>query len=307
MNALDFLNSRFRISFKKKTGEANFPCPRCGHNQFYFNVYKRLGHCKRASCHWSPTLKDLIQFVGSSVNVDLEDSPAPKQEKVPVALPPDSVPILSRELFSHCSRCETVAEYLERDRNISRQKIYQYDIHETENRIYVPVYFNGELVNYVGRLKWWYTVTNGQRYKYASGTSTSAYLFDWDRAKFLKQLTLVENTFNAIWLSEFGVTTNFGSSLSSEQIDLIANSGIKSVCLVWDEGAESSAEKSVVRLKDSGVKAIYLKILGQPDNHKIDCIQNMIRLGHSQAETGKVLSLNIKHPTGDCSWEKIKI
>ncbi len=306
MKALDFLNSRFEIHYSKKTGEAQFKCPRCSHKGFYFNVRKGLGHCKRASCHWSPSLKELISYVGSSTSVELDKSEAPKKEKVKVTLPSDAVPLLSRNLSSHCLRCETASMHLETDRKISRQKQFQYNIHETENRLYVPVYFDSDLVNYVGREKWWYLVQSGQRYKYHPGVVTSDFILNWDQLKFIKQLTLVENTFNAIWLQELGVSTNFGSSLSENQITMIINSSVKTVALLWDQGADESAEKAVNRLKNAGVRSVFIKINGQPDQHTEDCIKNMIRLAHQEAERGKLLSLNIQHPLGSCDWEKIK-
>lgn len=306
MKALDFLNSRFRGSYNKKTFEFHTTCPKCSHSQFYFNTRKGLGHCKRANCHWSPTLKELISFVGSSASVDLDDSEVPKKEKVKVTLPSDATPLLSRDLTAHCIRCETTISHLEADRNISRKKQFQYNIHETENRVFVPIYFNNDLVNYVGRAKWWYLVQSDQRYKYHPGASTSDFIFNWDQMKFIKQLTLVENTFNAIWLSELGVSTNFGSSLSQNQCSLIENSNIKSVVLLWDEGSEINAEKAVNRLKNAGVRSIFIKICNQPDDHTEDCIKNMVRLGHQEAERGKLGFLNIQHPVGDCDWGQIK-
>lgn len=307
MKALDFLNSRFEVSYNKRSGEANFSCPKCSHKGFYFNVRKGLGHCKRASCHWSPSLKELVSYVGSSSSVDLEKSEPVKKEKIKVSLPEDAVPILFRNLTPHCQRCDVTSSHLEVDRFISKQKQFQYNIHETENRVYVPVYFNNDLVNYVGRQKWWYTVQSDLRYKYAPDVNTSDYIFNWDQCKFIKQLTLVENTFNAIWLQELGTTTNFGSSLSEKQCSLIADSNVKSVCLIWDEGADISAEKAVIKLKNLGVKAIFVKILGQPERHTEDCIKNMIRLAHQEAERGKLLYLNIQHKVGECdNWGSIK-
>ena len=307
MKALDFLNSRFELHFNKRTGEANFKCPRCSHKGFYFNTRKGLGHCKRASCHWSPTLKELVSYVGSSSSVELEQSAAEKKEKVKVVLPDDAIPMLSRDLTPHCYRCETASSHLEVDRKVSKQKQFQYNLHETENRIFVPVYFNNDLVNYVGREKWWHLVQSEKRYRYHPGVSTSDFIFNWDQIKFIKQLTLVENTFNAIWLDHLGVSTNFGSSLSEKQASMIENSSIKSTLIFWDEHSELSAEKAVNRLKNRGVRSLFIKIKGQPDAHTIECIKNIVRLGHYEAERGKLQFLNVQHRVGECeNWGSIK-
>ncbi len=305
MRALDFLNARFKGSYNKKTAEFHFSCPKCGHSQFYFNCRKGLGNCKRASCHWSPNLKEMMNFVGSSSSVELETRIEVK-EKIKVDLPTDATPLLSRDLTPHCNRCATAIEHIEVDRFISKQKQYQYNLHEIENRIIIPVYYKNNLVNYVGREKWWNLVQSNIRYKYCPGVNTSDFIFNWDQLSFIKQLTLVENTFNAIWLQELGVSTNFGSSLSEKQATMIGDSNIKSVVLMWDEGANISAEKAVNKLKNLGVKAVFIKILGQPDKHSYDCIKNMIRLAHELAKIGKVNYLNVQHPLGDCNWERIK-
>lgn len=304
---IDTLYKYFHVIQVKK-GEALLRCPKCGKDKLYFSTKKRIGFCHYAKCSFHKRVKLENLFENKNLtNLDLQVDPeTSKKEKIKITLPSDAVPLLSRNLTPHCTRCDVASTHLEVDRKIPKQKQFQYNIHETENRIYVPIYFNNDLVNYVGREKWWYLVQSGQRYKYAPSAPTSDFIFNWDQIKFIKQLTLVENTFNAIWLHELGVSTNFGSQLSEKQIDLIANSGVKTVVLLWDQGADISAEKSVLRLKNLGVKAIFIKICKQPDDHTEDCIKNIVRLGHQEAERGKLQFLNIQHPIGNCDWGQIR-
>ena len=315
MDVLSWLKRRFKVSYRKKSGEANFNCPKCGHDRFYFSVKKGVGYCQRASCHWNPSLKDLQRHLNSHEDLDLETSlEETSLPKEPVRLPEDAVALLDRSfeagLIPHCNHCKDAITKISSDRKLCLEKIYNYRLYATENRIYIPVYDKGKLVNYVGRLKWWLKHPEGQeplRYKYAPGVSTSNYIFDWDNAQYYRQLTLVENTFNAIWLRELNVTTNFGSYLSDEQINLISKSKVKSVLLIWDQHSESNAEKSVDKLKNAGVAALYAKILGQPDQHTEECIRRMVSLGHTMAMTGKIKSLNVSHLLdGECKWQTIK-
>ncbi len=86
-----------------------------------------------------------------------------------------------------------------------------------------------------------------------------------------ENILLVENTFNGIWLmDEFNGTSNFGSDLSKEQIELIRVSDVKRVVILWDEGAEKLARRAAERLKRLSVNAVALLIKGQPDNYSVE-------------------------------------
>jgi len=178
------------------------------------------------------------------------------------------------------------------ERGVSIDNQFSFGLTSTEDRVYIPVYEEGKLVNYVGRLFWWLPFTSPQRYTYAKGVSTSDYFFNWDSASKWSELSLVENSFNAIWLHKFQCTTNFGSHLSQTQIDKILNSNIESIVLLFDEGADKSAEKAVNRLKEKGIPAVYVKIKGQPDNHPEEYIKGLIYEGHKLAKKGSQVFLD---------------
>lgn len=182
---------------------------------------------------------------------------------------------------------------LERERRLFLQDILKWNIHfdPTTNRIIVPVYEEGKLVQYVGRLLWGVRGTGAgdKRYKYASGASIGKYLLGWGEAKRWEKLTLVENTFNAIWLRDkLYCSTNFGSHLSKEQIDKIEKSKVKSVVLLWDEGAEARAEKAVRQLHKRAINAVYLVIKGQPDDYRLEDLIEICNNAHEQTKGGKL-------------------
>lgn len=273
-----------------KSGEFQLPCPKCGHPQFYFNTKKGVGYCHRAKCGWSPTRSQVEEVLkAKGQRFQFNEAPEPETEApVPGTLdfPPDVVPLLNQNLVAHCEVCEETIRHLAHDRHVPRDRQYHFGLRGSENRIYVPVLENGLLVNYVGRVKWWINST-APRYQYAPGVSTSEYLFTWDVFRTRDQMALVENTFNALWLRPYSVTTNFGSHLSMVQVEKIAYSRIRRVLILWDEGAEPKAEKAVKALRGYGVSASYVRLEGQPDGHREECLASVIQGGFEALEGGR--------------------
>jgi hypothetical protein len=197
--------------------------------------------------------------------------------------PPLDVPMTDYQLIVH---------KLKELRRLTTQDIIKWNIHydPISTRIIVPVYEEGKLVQYVGRLLWGVDAdATEKRYKYASGASIGKYLLGWGEAKRWEKLTLVENTFNAIWLRDkLYCSTNFGSHLSIEQIDKIEKSKVKSVVLLWDEGAEARAEKAVRQLHKRAINAVYLVIKGQPDNYALEDVVEICNNAHQETKGRKL-------------------
>lgn len=276
------------VKFRKSRHgtEINFPCPKCGHPDFSFNLEKRIGNCFRARCKWTPNVQRLKPFLkGSLSSLDEGLEATRSEDPTPLLISlPGSILVWKNKGQLHTKNQKIVDKVLERGVSVEDQ--YSFGLTSTQDRVYIPVYENGKLVNYVGRLFWWLPFSSPQRYTYATGVTTSDYFFNWDLASKWSELSLVENTFNAIWLHKLQCTTNFGSNLSQTQIDKVLNSNIESVVLLFDEGADKSAEKAVYRLKEKGIPAIYVKMKGQPDNHPEDYIKGLIYEGHKLAKLG---------------------
>ena len=283
MNLIDWLRSNFHVrKINHHNGEIQLNCPVCSHEEFYFNIYKKLGHCFRDSCLYNPSLSDLTELVGDLLfDSNLSESDLPKEEvsDIKISLPGSPIAFLgsSRSIRSNYPQ---VVSILSQERSITPEQIIKWNLHTDGRRVYVPVYFKNELISYVGRVIWGLDLIPGEkRYKYPSGSKVSEHLFGFDEAFYWNYLVLCENTFNAIAYREhFNCSTNFGSHLSRAQVEKIVGSPyIHKVILLWDSGAELRAEKAVKALEDKGIRAYSVSIKDQPDSHSIEDLKTLIK------------------------------
>jgi hypothetical protein len=292
MDLTSWLHRNFLVKDVLREVEYHFDCPICGHPSFYFNIGKKVGHCHRASCTYNPTLKTLIEKVGygpseSASTFFFQDTPGPTP-KPEISLP-QSDPVAfygpEREVLTSYP---DVLNRLMFNRNLRVEDIMKWNISTDGWKIYVPVYEKGILVSYIGRIIWGLERSGDKKYKYPSGSNIGEYFFGWDEAKRWDRLTLVENTFNSIWLrDELKCSTNFGSHLSKIQIDKIAKgSDIKSVVFLWDEKAERPAEKAVRALRNRGIYSSFCAIIGQPDRYEKETLIGWVEEARSQALEG---------------------
>jgi hypothetical protein len=263
-------------------------CPDCRYINFYFNMTKLVGFCHKAKCkfHMSPpNLEELEELAGFKVNefhyrVRVDDE-NPVHIAPEVKLPGE--PVLFHKLGKLFTVFPPVVEYLHK-RGIDNQTICNLKMTYDGTRVYVPVFNEEKLINYVGRDL---TGTERKKYLYASGAKTSEWLFGWDEAKLWDRLTLVENTFVSIALrNKVNCSTNFGSSLSDVQILLVAKSNIQTVAILWDEGTHKAANKTVKKLREHGVHACYAIIKGQPDDYDTELICDIANDCHDAARNG---------------------
>lgn len=286
-----WLDRNFTIT-SKNGFEVQFNCPKCEHPSFFFNLGKKLGYCHRASCHYSPTIKELNRLARTAfgdVVTDEAHLPA-KPSTVKIELPASEL-LVDKADGEYVTRFPKVVEGLAL-RNVDVQKVYRFGLHYDGTYIYVPVYYEGKLVNYVGRRAFHrdaeLELAGIKKYQYCFGAKTSHYIFDWDRVKLQDKVTFTENTFNGMWLSDkLWGSTNFGSSLSNTQIELIRFSRIQSVVMLWDEGAEKRADKAVQKLGALGIAACAVYIKGQPDKHPIEQLTQWVTKAHENAMIGK--------------------
>lgn len=298
------LNSWIRSSFSVTNilggVEYQFNCPRCGHESFYFNVLRRVGFCHRASCHYTPSLEELVAFIGHGPDEDdvswFQDEDPPKEEKE-VSLPSLAVPILyrvpDRRLFTNYT---DLVSLLKVNRSIEPKDIFKWDLHTDGRRIYVPVYDDGRMVSYVSRIIWGLDPMGEKKYKYPSGTNVANYLFGWTEAKYWDHLVLVENTFNSIAYRDlFNCTTNFGSYLSKVQArKILMAPNIKSVVFLWDGDAHERAGIAAKYLRNNGIKTTYCVFEGQPDNYATDVLQLWVGEARKKALMEKSLDIKLE-------------
>ena len=260
--------------------EAWTACPVCGHDRFYFNMKKKIGFCHHDRCHWTPTLDDLIRHIGYPPDQSgLYLRPETKEEETVICLPEGAQPLVYYEDMTYYTDNLEAYKYLEK-RNVGAADMIRFRIHWLDDRIYVPIREDNELVSYVSR-----QYTPGSKgYLYPKGGKQARTFLGWDEVKNWSWITLVENTFVSMWLrSPLNCTTNFGSHLSRYQMDKIAlHSQIKEVVLLWDEGAEHSAWRAIEKLRARGLCANICKVTGQPDDHPLEELQQ--RVANSRKE-----------------------
>ena len=282
MRVSEYLKQYFSVT-GRRGAEVQMNCPQCDHPQFYFNTFKKVGFCHRASCGWTPNLKEL-QAYAPSIAID-DDETAETQKEIVIELPKGSEPIVG-DLTENGYRVRDMDayDYLV-GRGLTVEQIKRYKICSLPTRIVVPIYDSGKLVSYVSRQ--YRGTESGWKYLYPEGGMHGRTFFGWEEAQHWEQLTLVENTFVSLWLRRLNVTTNFGSHLTEDQINKIKYSSVKTVVLLWDEGSYTRADKAIERLRNAGIAGTAVSILGQPDAYPIGYLQARILSGHGNARSGQ--------------------
>ena len=60
------------------------------------------------------------------------------------------------------------------------------------------------------------------------------------------------------------------------QIDKLLKSKARKVVILWDEGAEVLAHEVCTTLRKKGLPATYCRITGQPDDHSIEYLRDLV-------------------------------
>ncbi len=259
----------------KKGNELKLPCPECGRPNFYYNVGKQVGFCHHAKCRETFGIDKLIDKVGYgpalagyAPALDTIDTVQAK----PVTLPKEAKPIEQYDLDVDALGY----------RGVTWDLIQKFRIHQDDTRLYVPVYEDGELVQYNSRRvnkknppELWFQA-GPKPYRYASGRPITHYLLGWDECKLWDSIVLVENTFVSLWLRDLHATSTFGSYLSDTHIDKLIHSNINHVVFLWDQGTAYASQKAQRKLKELGIPSKVVSIMGQPDDFTKDEIKELI-------------------------------
>lgn len=265
----DWFHRTLGIDAEPNRNEIKTKCPECGRDRFYFNISKLVGICHSASCGITPSLEALIDRIGfgPSESGYWEQENAPVEAERPAKLPGWPVAMMMNGKLMTTD--EGALDYL-RKRAIDDHTIVTWGITSDGERVYVPITHNDVLVNYNSRAL---PGVPGRKYLYYPGAKTSHFILGYNECKLWDNLTLVENTFVSLAYRKFiNCSTTFGSSISETQADMIADSKIKEVAILWDENAEKNAERSMFKLHARGIPAAYWSIKGQPDDYDIDWV-----------------------------------
>ena len=279
MNVAEWITQNFSVQGIKGS-EYRIQCPSCNKDKLYFNVQKRVGFCQYAGCrfHTEPvfirTLREFsVNTLSWPTNDDQEgigtfgpgDPKAARTEPLPM---PDQTQPLVEMVGGEIRSSFPIASLEVSKRGVNLEDQFRFDIHVGRGRIWIPIFANGELVQYLGRSVWWIPNTQKQKYMYADGPKVGNYLFNYGEIRSEPYITLVENTFNAIWLREaINATSIFGSNLTNEQVSLIVKSKAQAVLVLFDEDAIVKAAQAVTKLGEAGIPAKIVDITRQPDDH----------------------------------------
>lgn len=258
-------------------------CPMCGGSKLYFNIRKQVGVCHSAGCEWHSRvlMRDLIDVFGFAPDQGGEWEAPAEAGPVEVTLP--GWPILQSLLGELMTTNQDALDYL-RGRGIDDLLTLNWKLTCNGERIYVPIIANGLLVNYNSRLLPGFP---GPKYLYCAGAKTSHFILGWEECRDWEDLALVENTFVSLaYRNRMHCSTTFGSNVSDVQADLIAESGIRRVAILWDENAERSACAALRKFDERGVRAAYWKIKGQPDDYPLDWVAEKCNLTKKAADEG---------------------
>lgn len=283
---IDWFHRTSGVNSQPNPDEVNTTCPLCGSDKLYFNVRKQVGVCHSAGCEWHDKvfLDDLIEVFGFSPSQHGEWEDAPEIAQKEVVLPgyPVLIRAAGRELMTYS---EPALKYL-RGRGIDDQVTLNWGLTCDGERIFVPIRdVDNNLRNYNSRLLPGY---EGKKYLYCVGAKTSHYILGWGECRDWEDLALVENTFVSLaYRGQMHCSTTFGSSVSDVQADLIAESGIRRVAILWDENAEAGADRALKKFDERGIRAAYWKIKGQPDDYPLDWVAEKCAEIKQAADSGK--------------------
>ena len=286
---LDWFHRTLGVDHQPNPDEVNTDCPKCGEKKLYFYIKKQIGKCHKASCVWHAKvfLKDLIEVVGFAPHQGGEWEPK-VEEKAPVTVTLPGYPVLIWTQNQLMTSNETALKYL-RGRGLDDKLILNWKITCDGERIYVPIFHAGVLVNFNSRILPGFDLGDGGRkkYLYCKGVSTGKYILGWEECRDWTDLAIVENTFVSLaYRYRMHCSTTFGSNVSDAQAKLIAESSVRRVAILWDENAWAGADRAIKKLQAFGVKAAYWKILGQPDDYPIEWVEAKWKLVMAAAEDG---------------------
>jgi hypothetical protein len=143
------------------------------------------------------------------------------------------------------------------------------------NRLYIPIYFNGELVSWQGRAVGAAAVP---KYYNCPGTSKSRVLYNYDRAREQPYVVVVEGV-PSVWRIGAAAVCTFGKTMSLwQQMTISTTWAGKPVVLMLDNDAETEMEQGISLLRHRGVdvRPVYLPDARDPADYAPDEIQGLI-------------------------------
>lgn len=263
INDVELLLSTHGIKYQKKGSKILCLCPNPSHDDrhigsFSFDTLKGVGHCFACGCSvnifsLNKLLGEKLEYKGD-VNYEFTKSLKPKKEEVVY-----SKPIVYGKLYDpfydnkvmdflhgigwsdefieekgvkYCRYCEMISESLINDCNENPTVM--------ENRICIPIYKSGKLVNYECR-----TFDNNPiKVKYVKGCSSNL-IYSFDDIDLNKEVILSEGIKNIgkCWTINKNVISTFGNQITDIKLETLNKIPNLLVFLDNDKGGLLMAQK----------------------------------------------------------------
>lgn len=280
------------LSAKFPDHKGNYPefqvcCPYCRENRYRFgiNLKKRVGHC--FNCQKSIGARGILTLLGIAhaeigvIQTDFSFLEEPEGKEVTETLVAPDIDVGrplhevlnasdSQALLMHM-HAKRICKYLESrgfnpiEFSEDYGALVPYPGTRYTGRVILPVYEKGNLVYFQAR------ATNPQaKPKYLNpakehaALSKSQIVYNLDKAKEYEEIILCEGIFSAVSAGKNAVGI-FGKELSDTQMYKIFKSGVRSVVVMLDEGAEEQAQAAALKLS-TRLKVRVAKLLGGDPN-----------------------------------------
>ena len=251
------------IKYQKKGNIIKCLCPSPSHNDrhigsFSFDTIKGVGHCFSCGCSvnifsFNKLLGEKLEYKGD-VNYEFTKSLKPKKEEVvytkPIVYGKLYNPFYDNKIMNflhgigwsdefieekgvkYCRYCEMIGENIANDINEKPTVM--------ENRICIPIYKDGKLVNYECR-----TFDNNPiKVKYVKSCSSNL-LYNLENVDLEKPVILTESIKNLgkAWTVTKNVISSFGNQLTPIKMELLNRIPKLTVFLDNDDGGLTMAKK----------------------------------------------------------------
>ena len=251
------------IKYQKKGNIIKCLCPSPSHNDrhigsFSFDTIKGVGHCFSCGCSvnifsFNKLLGEKLEYKGD-VNYEFTKSLKPKKEEVvytkPIVYGKLYNPFYDNKIMDflhgigwsdefieekgvkYCRYCEMIGENIANDINEKPTVM--------ENRICIPIYKDGKLVNYECR-----TFDNNPiKVKYVKSCSSNL-LYNLENVDLEKPVILTESIKNLgkAWTVTKNVISSFGNQLTPIKMELLNRIPKLTVFLDNDDGGLTMAKK----------------------------------------------------------------
>jgi len=264
-------------------------CPYCDDKKYHCGVFKDTGYFSCFRCGETGNLFKLInqfqsidwetfKFIAFEEEDNVEaidrikemfnnktENKEKNMEKIEVDLPKFTVPISEACRKPILYNVEPLINFILK-RKINHNKLLNESClwcyyGEFAGRLIIPIKENNKLIGYQAR-----DITNRSKNKYvfSAGFKASEYLYN---LKNQKLIYLVEGILDC-WRVGDNAVSSFSSHLSKKQINLLANSKVQKIVLMWDGDAYDKALKMAKEIAPlfEKVGVVQLPVGTDPDS-----------------------------------------